>query len=130
MVEQLPAGDRRQGSASGPFTMAPGDTQEVVVAEIIGGAISGSDRLSAIGILKFYDQQAQLAYDNFFDLPSAPPAPVVTAIPLDQKITLDWSKDPAAVMATETSNTKDSVSRDIMFTSCLQLHQQSLKQKD
>jgi len=104
--DQLPAGDRRQGSASGPFTMAPGDTQEVVVAEIVGGAITGSDRLSAIGILKFYDQQAQLAYDNFFDLPSAPPAPVVTAIPLDQKITLDWSKDKAAVMATESNNAK------------------------
>ena len=103
---QLPAGDRRQGSSSGPFNMAPGEIQEVVVAEIVGGAIPGTDRLSAIGILKFYDQQAQQAYDNFFDLPSAPPAPKVTAVALDQKIILDWGGDWAAVTATESSNTK------------------------
>lgn len=104
--KQLPAGDRRQGSSSGPFNMAPGDTQEVVVAEIVGGAITGADRLSAIGILKFYDQQAQLAYDNFFDLPTAPPAPKVTVTPLDKEIVLDWGEDAAAVAATETSSGK------------------------
>ncbi len=103
---QLPAGDRRNGSASGPFTMKPGDVQEVVVAEIVGGAIPGTDRLSAIGILKFYDQAAQQAYDNFFDLPSAPPAPKVNAIALDQKIILDWGFDNGAVAATETNNAK------------------------
>lgn len=102
--KQLPAGDRRQGSASGPFNMAPGDTQEVVVAELIGGAIPGTDRLSAIGILKFYDQQAQLAYDNFFNLPSAPPAPHVAATGLNQEIVLDWGEDANAVQATETSS--------------------------
>jgi len=99
--KQLPAGDRRQGSASGPFNMAPGDTQEVVVAEIVAGAIPGVDRLSAIELLKFYDQQAQVAYDNFFDLPVAPPAPVVTVTPQDKEIVLDWSKDEAKFLATE-----------------------------
>ncbi|MEO8231010.1 MAG: hypothetical protein ABI638_01925 [Ignavibacteriota bacterium] len=99
---QLPAGDRRQGSASGPFTMAPGDTQEVVVAEIVAGAIPGVDRLSAIGLLKFYDAQAQVAYNNFFDLPTAPPAPEVTVTPLDREIILDWSKNTAKAEATET----------------------------
>ena len=104
--DQLPPGDRRQGSASGPFTMAPGDTQEVVVAEVIAGAIPGVDRISAIGLLKFYDQIAQVAYDNFFDLPVAPPAPVVTVTELDREIILDWSKDPASVQASELSNNK------------------------
>ncbi|MCK9425279.1 MAG: T9SS type A sorting domain-containing protein [Ignavibacteriaceae bacterium] len=103
---QLPAGDRRQGSASGPFTMAPGDTQEVVVAEIVAGAIPGVDRLSAIELLKFYDQQAQVAYDNFFNLPVAPPAPIVTVTPLDKEIVLDWSKDEAKYLATEKSDSK------------------------
>ncbi|MBK7632044.1 MAG: hypothetical protein IPJ23_15310 [Ignavibacteriales bacterium] len=103
---QLPAGDRRQGSASGPFTMAPGDTQEVVVAEIVAGAIPGVDRLSALGLLKFYDAQAQVAYNNFFDLPTAPPAPEVTVTPLDREIILDWSKNTAKVEATETFNKK------------------------
>ncbi len=102
----LPPGDRRIGSASGPFTMSPGDTQEVVVAEIVGGALPGTDRLSAIGLLKFYDQQAQLAYDNFFVLPTAPPAPRVTVVELDNKIVLNWGYDGPAVNATESFNDK------------------------
>jgi hypothetical protein len=102
----LPAGDRRIGSASGPFQMKPGDIQEVVVAEICAGAIPGTDRLSAIGLLKFYDQQAQLAYDNFFDLPTAPPAPEVNIVTLDKEIILDWGENQAKVSATESSETK------------------------
>ncbi len=107
--KQLPAGDRRQGSSSGPFNMAPGDTQEVVVAEIVAGAIPGVDRLSAVGLLKFYDLQAQVAYDNFFDLPTPPPFipdQQITITPLDKEIVLDWSKDVAKVQATETFNSK------------------------
>lgn len=102
----LPAGDRRIGLASGPFTMAPGDTQEVVVAEIVAGAIPGVDRISAIGLLKFFDLQAQLAYDNFFDLPTPPPAPNVTVTELDREIVLDWSKDNNQVLLTEGSDSK------------------------
>ena len=102
----LSAGDRRQGQASGPFQMAVGDTQEIVVAEIVAGAIPGMDRLSAIGLLKFYDQQAQLAYDNNFDLPTAPPAPEVSVVTLDKEIVLDWSANLDKVKATESSNAK------------------------
>ncbi|MCX6152021.1 MAG: T9SS type A sorting domain-containing protein [Ignavibacteriales bacterium] len=108
----LSAGDRRQGQASGPFTMAPGDTQEVVVAELLAGAIPGVDRISAVGLLKFYDKTAQDAFDNNFDLPTAPPTPEVN-IPgsydpvakvnyaLDKKIILDWGENTNAVKATE-----------------------------
>ncbi|MCW8960140.1 MAG: hypothetical protein OQK29_01170, partial [Ignavibacteriaceae bacterium] len=46
---QLPPGDRRQGSSSGPFTLAPGDTQEVVVAEICAGALPSVNNIAAIG---------------------------------------------------------------------------------
>ncbi len=102
----IPAGDRRIGSASGPFQMSPGDTQEVVVAEICAGAIPGTDRLSAIGLLKFYDQQAQLAYDNFFDLPVAPPAPEVKVIELNNEIVLNWGDNYSKVNNTESSDSK------------------------
>ncbi len=113
----LPSGDRRIGQASGPFTMAPGDTQEVVVAEIVAGAIPGVDRLSAIGLLKFYDRTAQDAFDNFFDLPTAPPAPEVS-IPgtydpdlkvyyaLDKKIVIDWGENSTKVSQTENFDSK------------------------
>ncbi len=44
-----PAGDRRISLSTGPFTMAAGDTQEVVVALITG---QGKDRLSSVTELK------------------------------------------------------------------------------
>ncbi len=99
-----PPADRRQGMASGPFTMAPGDTQEVVVAEMFGGAIPGVDRLSAINLVKFYDQTAQASYNNFFNIPVPPAAPKVNAIALSNKIVLDWGEDPVSVAKTENSN--------------------------
>lgn len=102
----LPSGDRRQGMASGPFTMMPGDEQEIVVAEIAAGAIPGVDRISAVGLLKFYDQVAQVAYDSDFDLPVPPPSTSVKVIELDRKIVLDWGTNTAAVTATENSNSK------------------------
>lgn len=102
----LPAGDRRIGLASGPFTMNPGDEQEIVVAEIAAGAVTGVDRLSAIGLLKFYDEQAQSAYNNNFDLPTAPPAPFVKVTELDKEVILNWDNSLTAVAATENFSKK------------------------
>ena len=102
----LPAGDRRMGMASGPFTMAAGDTQEVVVAEIAAGAIPGVDRISAIGLLKFYDRVAQVAYDNNFDLPTPPPPAQVKVNELANKIVLNWGSDASVVSSIENSNSK------------------------
>jgi len=99
-------GDRRIGMAAGPFDMPPGAVQEIVIAEICAGAIPGVDRLSAIGLLKFYDQIAQVAYDNFFDLPIPPPAPSVDAVELNRQIILDWSKDNSKVLLTENFSSK------------------------
>jgi len=98
--------DRRIGMAAGPFDMAPGEVQEVVVAEICAGAIPGVDRLSAIGLLKFYDQIAQVAYDNFFDLPIPPPRPSVEVVELNRTIVLDWGEDQDKVNATESFDDK------------------------
>jgi hypothetical protein len=102
----LPAGDRRLGMSSGPISMAPGDTQEVVVAEIAAGAIAGVDRISAIGLLKFYDQQAQLAYNNFFNLPTPPPSPKASIAELERSIVLNWGSDTTAFNSTESFNSK------------------------
>ena len=102
----LPADDRRMGMVAGPFSMEPSDTQEVIVAEIAAGAIEGVSRLDAIGLLKFYDKQAQLAYNNFFDLPVAPPAPDVSVVELDRQILLDWSKNSDRVLASENFDEK------------------------
>ncbi len=102
----LPGGDRRIGMASGPFIMAQGDTQEVVVAEICAGAIPGVDRIAAVGLLKFYDQIAQKAYDDFFNLATPPPAPEVNVVEMDQEVIIDWGEIVEKVEATENSSIK------------------------
>jgi hypothetical protein len=94
----LPPGDRRLLMSSGPFTMAVGDTQDVVLALI--GAM-GTNNLSSVAVLKYFDIFAQFAYDNDFVLPNPPAAPAVEVLPADGAITLYWGKDPDAVAATE-----------------------------
>lgn len=93
-----PPGDRRILLSSGPFRMAVGDTQELVSAVVCG---LGNDNISSIKVLKFNDKSVQLAYDNLFDLPKAPPSPKVKAITLANQVLLDWGLDSAAVAATE-----------------------------
>jgi hypothetical protein len=56
-------GDRRMMQNSGPFTMAVGDTQEVVVG-VVGGI--GDDYLSSINEMKQNDRTVQFVYNNLF----------------------------------------------------------------
>ncbi|MBN1299771.1 MAG: T9SS type A sorting domain-containing protein [Melioribacteraceae bacterium] len=97
-----PPGDRRMGMVSGPFTMAAGDTQEVVIAEIAAGG-TGINSLQAVTLLKTYDEIAQSVYDNLFDLPSTPAQPFVQVSELDRKIILNWGYDQSRVSATESN---------------------------
>jgi hypothetical protein len=99
-----PAADRRYGLASGPFTLAAGDTQEVVIAEMVAGATSGVDNLGALKLLRTYDAKAQDAYDKDFQLPAPPAAPILKTTALNQEIILDWGDDLTAVKATESYN--------------------------
>ncbi|MFA6438163.1 MAG: CHRD domain-containing protein, partial [Bacteriovoracaceae bacterium] len=96
-------GDRRILLTSGPFNMALGDTQELVSA-LIGGV--GSDYISSIKVLKFYDKTTQAAYNNLFNLPKPPKEPKFTYVELDRGIVLEWERDSVAVVETETSNSK------------------------
>ncbi|KAA3612178.1 MAG: T9SS C-terminal target domain-containing protein [Calditrichaeota bacterium] len=91
-------GDRRMGQVAGPFTMALGDTSELVVAAL---AALGSDRLSSVAVLKFFDKTAQDAFDNLFELPSPPPTPPLNATEFGNEILLEWGSDPALVAAVE-----------------------------
>ena len=57
----LVPGDRRIFLATGPFRMAAGDTQEIVVALIVG---LGADRLASVSFLRFYADEVQSAYNE------------------------------------------------------------------
>lgn len=84
-------GDRTMGSISGPFTMNPGDTQEVVFAQIAAGGTKNVSRLSAISILRHYVKSIKIISDNNFNISTPPPSPVVYASELDNSIVLSWS---------------------------------------
>jgi hypothetical protein len=79
--------DRRLMLSSGPFTMAPGDTQEVVAAIIVA---QSKDRLASISLLKFFDDIAQSAFDQNFDLANPPNSPVTIATPQDGAVQFTW----------------------------------------
>ncbi|MBI1806264.1 MAG: T9SS type A sorting domain-containing protein [Ignavibacteria bacterium] len=84
----LQPGDRRILLATGPFDMARGDTQEVVIAQVDG---LGGDNLSSVAIMKSNDKFAQAAYDKLFsELPGAPPPPRVAVTELSNEIVLNW----------------------------------------
>lgn len=93
----LNAGDRRIGASSGPFTMNPGDEQEIVVAQI---AAIGTDNLNSVALLKNYDKVAQDAYNNFFKIPQGAKQPIVTTTEMDEKIILSWG-DPSSAQVIE-----------------------------
>lgn len=63
----LPLGDRRIVLSSGPFTMANGDTQELVVGIVSGISI---DYLASVAEMKINDFAAQSSYDALIQSPT------------------------------------------------------------
>ncbi len=92
-------GDRRLNVSTGPFTLAPGDTQEVVVALVAG---LGADRLSSVAVMKFNDRFAQNTYDALFQVPKPPSPPHVVVTELDGEVVLEWGSDVDRIQDTET----------------------------
>ncbi|MFB0517330.1 MAG: hypothetical protein ACETWG_12110, partial [Candidatus Neomarinimicrobiota bacterium] len=93
------ASDRRMVVVSGPFAMAAGDTQEIVVA-VVGGL--GDDNLSSVADLKLTDAVAQQLYDDLFKtVPKAPAGPVVETVPFENTVVLNWGTSKNAIAATE-----------------------------
>ena len=100
-IDSNPA-DRRMLINSGPFVLAEGDTQDIVVA-LVGGL--GSDNLTSITAMKNNDVIAQQLFDDLFQsVPSAPPPPVVKAVAMDDHVILDWGSTLESVYATEQSD--------------------------
>lgn len=105
-------GDRRILLASGPITMALGDTQEVVVGLMGAQAKQGADYLEAIDEMRGSDvvqgvaPVAQDAFNLSFQLPDPVPTPSVRVVELDKKIILDWESDTAATRKLESYSSK------------------------
>lgn len=99
--------DRRMQLSTGPFTMAPGDSQDVYCAVIVG---QGSDRLSSITDLKQSDAEAQQVFNLNFNIPEPPPSPSVYVHPLDKAIRLVWGNEPVG-----THSESDALHQDFRF---------------
>lgn len=68
-IETAGGRDVRFMMSAGPFTLAPGDSQEIVAGNLIA---QGSDNHNSVTALKTIDQSVQYAYDHNFDLPPVP----------------------------------------------------------
>lgn len=93
------AGDRRLLCTTGPFQMAPGDTQEIYVGVVAG---IGADRLTSISVMKFNDRFVQNTFNALFQVPRAPAPPDVKVAELDGQIVLEWGSNKTRVANTET----------------------------
>ena len=94
-------GDRRMLMNSGPFTLAEGDTQDIVVS-VVGGI--GDNNLASITALRNNDVVAQILFDDLFrSIPSSPPQPNVKVITMDDYLTLDWGSVAANIKNIEES---------------------------
>jgi len=89
----LPSNDRKMGLSAGPFNMAPHDTQEVIIAEIIAG---GKNRINGFKMLKYYDSFAQRLYDSQFSPPASlsnTPLQQINATYSSSGINLEWNQN-------------------------------------
>ena len=87
-----PPSDRRFLMSTGPFTLNPGDTQEIVYGIVWA---RGSDNLSSVTAMKNADALAQSAFDANFQIPAAPASPRVEVTQLDEQVVLSWGYLPS-----------------------------------
>ncbi len=85
--------DRRFLLSTGPFTLNPGDTQDIVYGIVWSQSVN---RLASFAQLKFDDILAQGAFNNNFQIPPPPDAPVVNVEVFDKTVLLDWSNRPTS----------------------------------
>lgn len=95
-VGTSPPGDRRFifNSGDSSFTVAPGDTQYIVVGQLVA---RGSSNINSITKLKRVDETAQALFNSNFQINPPPPSPKVTVSTNETSnigtsaITLSWN---------------------------------------
>jgi len=78
-------GDRRFLQSAGPFTLEPGNVNDITVGVVFAQAESGG-RLASVEKLFTADDKAQALFDNCFQVLSGPDAPDVTVQELNQEL--------------------------------------------
>lgn len=80
-----PPGDRRFLQSAGPFTLEPGNVNDMTVGIVFAQASSGG-RLASVEDLFRADDKAQSLFDNCFQVLNGPDAPDVDVQELDQTL--------------------------------------------
>jgi len=78
-------GDRRFLQSAGPFTLEPGNVNDITVGVVFAQAESGG-RLASVEKLFQADDKAQALFDNCFQVLNGPDAPDVEIQELDQEL--------------------------------------------
>ena len=87
-----PPSDRRFMQSAGPFTLEPGDYNNITVGVVFARATTG-DPFASVEAVRQADDKAQALFDNCFELISGPDAPDVTTCELENEIILIWNNE-------------------------------------
>lgn len=85
--------DRRFMQSAGPFTLTPGQKNNITVGVVYARAASGNS-FQSVELLRLADDKAQALFDNCFKILDGPHAPDITAQELDREIVL-YVSNPA-----------------------------------
>jgi len=105
MGDNLPPGDRRMIMPSGPFTLLPGDTQEVIFA-LVGGA-GASAYPYCVENLKINVRAIRHGFPNFPSVGNIPPSPQLSGYSSEGQIILEWGSNPELLKEIESDDSTD-----------------------
>ena len=87
-----PSGDRLFLQSAGPFTLEPGDYNNITVGMVYARA-EGGEPFESVKLLRLADDKAQALFDNCFEIVSGPDAPDVTIQELENELILYLTND-------------------------------------
>lgn len=87
-----PPQDRRFIQSAGPFTLLPGDYNNITIG-VTWARATGGDPFESVKVMQIADDKAQALFDNCFEIVSGPDAPDVTIQELDREVILYLTND-------------------------------------
>ena len=84
-TESNPADDRRLIQAAGPFTLTPGQVNDITIGAVWARATAGGPYAS-VEAVKVADDKAQILFENCFRVLDGPDAPELNIVELDRKL--------------------------------------------
>ncbi|MGC6532578.1 MAG: T9SS C-terminal target domain-containing protein, partial [Flavobacteriales bacterium] len=87
-----PPGDRSFIQSAGPFTLEPGDYNNITLGVVYARATAG-DPFESVELVRLADDKAQALFDNCFNLVSGPDAPDVTIQEMENELILYLTND-------------------------------------